>query len=239
MTLQDNANLIMQASRQRRISSSNSVPSPINPGNKFQLWADDSKDYMKEKKRSAKRWAHFVKKNQGAIIVVVVILLVCIMYLSREVEEDTVQLGDPAVAQNPLAEFERKRLAAVQRCLDDRALKVQASDMDCTSVCNSARSVRPRPLVHQSCVSGCSSGHSIAFDRGCTAPSTGTAMPSPNKVCSLNLSDECRVLCKDYQSQYPKPTIFNQCVTGCTESLAPGCKSGLKRLIDTRRAEGI
>ncbi|CAM9677175.1 unnamed protein product, partial [Scytosiphon promiscuus] len=85
----------------------------------------------------------------------------------------------------------------------------------CASVCAKARTAAPRPLAHRSCMAGCRAGVTTAWDTACIG--------GRHRDCVRESNERCDYHCASYRNQFPKPTIFNQCLRSCLDVVDTTC----------------
>lgn len=84
-----------------------------------------------------------------------------------------------------------------------------------TILCRNKRAVHGRPLAHRSCLAGCRAGVTTAWDAGCVG--------GRHRDCVKESAERCDSHCGSYRNQFPKPTIFNQCLRSCMDVVETTC----------------
>jgi hypothetical protein len=148
MMMQDNAHLMAQAqaqARHRRGSSMStaSMHSPINPGTKYQAWAEDMKEDLTVKKRIAKRKLKNFKQQwvtppMVACAAAALILLVLIVRMASR------EPALPVPSADPNAAFNEQQAALAIACQEAKGLRSNAVSTQCATICAKAKGTAPR-----------------------------------------------------------------------------------------------
>lgn len=77
------------------------------------------------------------------------------------------------------------------------------------------RTTHSRPLSHRSCLAGCRAGVTTAWDAACVG--------GRHRDCVRESTERCDFHCASYRNQFPKPTIFNQCLRSCMDVVESTC----------------
>ncbi|KAG5191869.1 hypothetical protein JKP88DRAFT_274853 [Tribonema minus] len=245
MTLQDNANMILQAAREeaacrmrsRRSSSVSSAASSINPGTKYQVWAEDLKDELKKHKRRASRQLTRIRDTYplSRLLSYVFAMLFVLFLLVRAEAMAAVAAAAAAVAAaqqavpaapaapvvivDAAAEIERSK----RSCSASRGEASMAAKALCSNLCARARFSGSKPLAHRACMVGCEGGSMAGWDAGCgSGPASASETQVVCKQASARL--DCRgTVCSAFRNAYPRPAVINQCTSGCAEAAFQGC----------------
>lgn len=117
--------------------------------------------------------------------------------------------------QKPLRGDNSKRFTA---CASSTAQE-RVSDLEMAPraiLCrHETRHIPGRPLAHRSCLVGCRAGVTTAWDAACVG--------GRHRDCVRESTERCDFHCASYRNQFPKPTIFNQCLRSCMDVVETTC----------------
>ncbi|CAM9400857.1 unnamed protein product [Ectocarpus fasciculatus] len=192
------------------------------------FWKSESDQYW-EKCRHIKRSRR--RKAVGLIIVVVVVSLLLLAAglrrtepIMEEVTTSSLDSSTRELTTNSLQEatptktddsgitngLRLKTLACV-----GSGKKHELESKTCAKVCAKARTSAPRPLAHRSCLAGCRAGVTTAWDTACAG--------GRHRDCVRESTERCDFHCESYRNQFPKPTVFNQCLRSCLDVVDTTC----------------
>ncbi|CAM9457645.1 unnamed protein product [Hapterophycus canaliculatus] len=195
---------------------------------KRSFWESESDQYWEKcrhKKRSTRR------KAVGLVVVVVVVVVVVLMSLSWSFATGLRgRTEEPALPREDLATsafFPEETASSTGNGGISDGLRLQTlacvgsgkkHDLEsktCANLCAKARTTAPRPLAHRSCLAGCRAGVAIAWDAACVG--------GRHRDCVRESTERCDFHCASYRNQFPKPTIFNQCLRSCLDVVDTTC----------------
>ena len=107
-----------------------------------------------------------------------------------------------------------------ERCKE----RIVLSQPDCSNLCNNERKSIPRPLMHQSCMHGCTSSFLASFAIGCEEGDEAKAF---NSIGTLGYED-----CSKYKNLEPQPIVFSTCRKYHRMGIKAGIEMGSKVLND-------
>ncbi|CAM9360593.1 unnamed protein product [Ectocarpus sp. 4 AP-2014] len=192
------------------------------------FWKSESDQYW-EKCRHIKRSRQRKAVGLTAVVVVVSLMLLAAGLRGRRtepvVEEEVATSSLDLTGELTTSSLEEAAPADDSGVTNGLRLKTLAcvgsgkkhelESKTCAKVCAKARTTAPRPLAHRSCLAGCRAGVTTAWDTACVG--------GRHRDCVRESTERCDLHCASYRNQFPKPTIFNQCLRSCLDVVDTTC----------------